>query len=124
MLRKLFKEADTDYSGFLEADELYNVMLKLKIDITFEELIEMLDKYDEDGNQQLSIDEFVQLMTGGADFTEALGSNSVYNKMQSSYQQSSFNFAEILAQQNILPENFVPSFFIDAKIKPSNSLKV
>ena len=124
MLRKLFKEADTDYSGFLEADELYNVMLKLKIDITFEELIEMLDKYDEDGNQQLSIDEFVQLMTGGADFTEALGSNSVYNKMQSSYQQSSFNFAEILSQQNILPENFVPSFFIDAKIKPSNSLKV
>lgn len=73
-------------------------MLKLKIDITFEELIELLDKYDEDGNQQLSIDEFVQLMTGGADITQALGSNSVYNKMQSSYQQSLFNFAEILAQ--------------------------
>lgn len=34
-LRRLFKEADTDYSGFLSADELYGVLLKLKIEVSF-----------------------------------------------------------------------------------------
>ena len=97
-MRKLFKEADTSYSGFLEADELYGVLLKLKIDLTIEEFTELLDKYDEDGNQALSIDEFVQLMTGGEDMSEMLSGDKNFAKLQQSYQQTTFNFAELLAQ--------------------------
>ena len=44
-LRKLFTEADTDYSGFLTADELYGVFLKLKIDVKFEEMIELMAEF-------------------------------------------------------------------------------
>lgn len=63
-LRRLFKEADTDYSGFLSADEVYGVLLKLKVEVTFQELSELLREYDVDGDANLNIDEFIQLMLG------------------------------------------------------------
>lgn len=72
----------------------------------------------------LSIDEFVQLMTGGEDMSEMLSGDKNFAKLQQSYQQTSFNFAEILSQFNLMPESFVPSFFFENKIKPSSSLKV
>lgn len=58
-LRRLFKEADTDFSGFLSADELYGVLLKLKIEVTFNELAELLQDFDVDGDAKLNIDEFI-----------------------------------------------------------------
>lgn len=37
--RAMFRDADTDYSGYLTADEVYTVLLKNGIDLTFEELV-------------------------------------------------------------------------------------
>jgi Ca2+-binding EF-hand superfamily protein len=62
-------EADINRSGLLTADELYGVMLKLKLEITYQELLELLTDYDVDGNAALDIDEFLQLMTGGQDLS-------------------------------------------------------
>ena len=49
-IRALFKEADTDYSGFLTADEVYAVLLKQGVDLTFEELVDLMQEFDMDGN--------------------------------------------------------------------------
>lgn len=37
--RALFVEADTDNTGFLSADEIYNVLVKQGIVVTFEEMV-------------------------------------------------------------------------------------
>ena len=37
--RGIFKDADTDYSGYLTADEVYTVLLKNGIDLKYDELI-------------------------------------------------------------------------------------
>ena len=37
--RGMFKDADTDYSGYLTADEVYTVLLKNGIDLKYDELI-------------------------------------------------------------------------------------
>jgi hypothetical protein len=66
-LRNLFKEADMDYSGFLTIDELYGVMLKMKIDMEYQDLVQLIMQYDQDGNGEIDIDEFVELMTGGGE---------------------------------------------------------
>lgn len=50
-LKQLFYEADKDHSGFLSKDEIYNLFnLKLEVEITKEELDEMLQGFDEDGD--------------------------------------------------------------------------
>lgn len=50
-LKQLFYEADKDHSGFLSKDEIYNLFnLKLEVEITKEELDEMLGAFDEDGD--------------------------------------------------------------------------
>lgn len=67
--RALFKEADVDYSGFLTADEVWNVLLKQGIDISFDELCELMEEFDMDGNMGLDIDEFVAMMNLGEDAT-------------------------------------------------------
>lgn len=38
----MFRDADTDYSGYLSVDEIYSVMLKKGIELTYEELIELV----------------------------------------------------------------------------------
>ena len=66
-LRKNFKEADTDYSGFCTADELYGLLIKKKIDVKFNELIDLMAEFEVDGDGKLNIDEFIALMTCGED---------------------------------------------------------
>ena len=65
--RAMFREADTDYSGFLSADEVYAVLLKQGVDLQFDELVELMQEFDMDGNAQLEIDEFVAMMNLGDD---------------------------------------------------------
>ena len=63
--RNMFLEADTDYSGYLSAKEIYMVMLKNGIQITMEELIDLITEFDHDDNAEIDIDEFVQMMNLG-----------------------------------------------------------
>jgi len=63
-LKQLFYEADRDHSGFLSKDEIYNLFnLKLEIEITKEELDELMGTFDEDGDAQINIDEFISIMS-------------------------------------------------------------
>jgi hypothetical protein len=39
-------------------------LLKLKVEVTFNELAELLQDFDVDGDAKLNIDEFIQLMLG------------------------------------------------------------
>lgn len=62
-----FLAVDTDESGFLEKDELEQVMNNVALDIgvekpTQEEVNEVLNELDENGDGKLSLDEFQVLI--------------------------------------------------------------
>lgn len=48
--RGMFKDADADYSGYLTADEIYTVLLKNGIDLTYDELIDLMNEFDVSGD--------------------------------------------------------------------------
>ena len=48
--RAMFRAADTDYSGYLSADEVYTVLLKNGIDLTYDELVELIAEFDVSGD--------------------------------------------------------------------------
>lgn len=63
----MFKDADADYSGYLTADELYTVLIKNGVDLSYDELIELIQEFDVSGDAQLDIDEFVAMMNTSSD---------------------------------------------------------
>jgi len=65
--RAMFKDADTDYSGYLSIDEFYTCMLKNGIDLSYDELLELMSEFDVDSTSNLCIDEFVALMNTSSD---------------------------------------------------------
>jgi Ca2+-binding EF-hand superfamily protein len=67
--RAMFRDADTDYSGYLSADEVYTVLLKNGIDLSFDELCELINEFDVSGDAQLDIDEFVAMMNTSSDMS-------------------------------------------------------
>lgn len=58
-LRAKFKEADTDYSGFLSVEEFYACLLRMGADVTEKEVIELFMEFDTDQNREIDIDEFI-----------------------------------------------------------------
>lgn len=63
-MKQLFKEADTDNSGFLSIDELYNLLnLRLEVEIRREELEQLVGANDTDDDQQINIEEFINMMS-------------------------------------------------------------
>ena len=59
-LTRIFQDADVDKSGYLTVDELDTVLQKYsetKVDKT--ELLRIFQEFDTDGDQKLSIQEFV-----------------------------------------------------------------
>lgn len=50
---------DRDNSGQIDLDELSYSMEKLGYDLSYEELIEVIDRFDNDHNGQISFPEFV-----------------------------------------------------------------
>jgi len=46
----MFKDADADYSGYLTADELYTVLIKNGVDLSYDELIELIQEFDVSGD--------------------------------------------------------------------------
>ena len=75
----MFRDADTDYSGYLTADEVYTVLLKNGIDLKYDELIELMEEFDVSGDAQLDIDEFVAMMNPSSEMHfENQSSQSAY----------------------------------------------
>ena len=75
----MFRDADTDYSGYLTADEVYTVLLKNGIDLKYDELIELMEEFDVSGDAQLDIDEFVAMMNTSSEMHfENQSSQSAY----------------------------------------------
>ena len=109
--RALFREADTDYSGFLEADELWNVLIKQGIDLSFEELVQLMSEFDMDANAQLDIDEFVHMMNLGDDVNfQSEGSKTTYLKMRKAKRLNVMDFMKAFGN---LPAAFTPSNFTE-----------
>lgn len=66
-LRAMFKEADTDYSGFLSIDEMYACMLQMGVSCSRQEIVKLFMEFDINGDMQIDIDEFIAIMSFGDD---------------------------------------------------------
>jgi Ca2+-binding EF-hand superfamily protein len=64
-LRAKFREADVDYSGFLEIDEFYVCLTKMGAMVSRQEVIDLFSEFDADQSGQIDIDEFVDFMQKG-----------------------------------------------------------
>ncbi|XP_044477063.1 calmodulin-like [Mangifera indica] len=61
-LKEAFKVFDKDQNGFISAAELRHVMANLGEKLTDEEVKEMIQEADVDGDGQVNYDEFVRMM--------------------------------------------------------------
>ena len=61
-LRAVFSFFDQNQNGNIEADELGTVMASLGYHATDDELRDMIDEADRDGNNMIDFEEFVHLM--------------------------------------------------------------
>ena len=61
-LKTVFSFFDRNKNGNIEADELGTVMSSLGYQATDEELKDMINEADKDGNNMIDFDEFVQMM--------------------------------------------------------------
>ena len=61
-LKNAFQSFDRDGNGFISAPELRHLMSTLGQKLTEEEINEMIDEADEDGDAQISFEEFQQMM--------------------------------------------------------------
>ncbi|XP_064545783.1 calmodulin-beta-like [Drosophila montana] len=62
-LREAFNVYDKEGTGIVGPDQLRSVMIALRLKPTFEEIDELIQEGDEDGDGFLSYEEFVRLMT-------------------------------------------------------------
>ena len=60
--RDAFKTFDTDEDGYLSLEELSNLLIKLGVPVTKEEVIEMTNEVDIEGNGTIDFKEFILLM--------------------------------------------------------------
>ena len=123
--RALFLEADIDYSGYLTADEVWNVLIKQGVDIDFEDLVLLMNEFDMDGDQGLDIDEFVAMMNLGeeATFVEEKARDT-FLKVRKANKLSVMDFIKAFGS---LPASMIPSTFTAQwkknKNTPSSVLK-
>ena len=108
-LRAMFYEADIDNSGYISMDELYNFFkLKLKADITKEELKELVREIDLDFDGKLDIDEFITLMTKNpGDKGKDSSAQSTYFRIRRSRK---FDLTEFIKFLQKFPSHFQDSF--------------
>jgi Ca2+-binding EF-hand superfamily protein len=64
-IQQVFVEIDTNNNGFLEPDEIHALMNKAHVDITDEDLEDMIQGADTNGDGKIDIQEFKKLL---ADF--------------------------------------------------------
>ena len=122
----MFKDADTDYSGYLTSDEIYTVLLKNGIDLEYDELVELMNEFDASGDARLDIDEFVSMMNTSSDIDfESDTAKSTYLKIR---KRNRLNVADFMKALKNVPSAFVPSVFHqkwakEGKYRPSDVLK-
>ena len=61
-IKQVFLEIDTNNNGFLDPEEIRSLMLKAHVDITDEELNEMIQKADVNGDHKIDLKEFRSLL--------------------------------------------------------------
>ncbi len=117
--RAMFKDADADYSGYLSADEVYTVLLKNGIDLSYDELIELINEFDVSGDAQLDIDEFVAMMNTSSDVSfNSAEAKSTYLKIRKSRR---LNVTDFMLAIKSVPSAFVPSVFHKKWVKESRN---
>lgn len=57
-LRKIFKHFDKDKSGYLDTHELNGILDRVNIKLDKDNMVMLLQRYDEDNNGRLGEDEF------------------------------------------------------------------
>jgi calmodulin len=61
-LRDVFDIFDADGSGYIDRDEMRVLMKKLAQDLTEEEITQIMEEVDQDGDNQISFEEFRTLV--------------------------------------------------------------
>ncbi|MFZ4667203.1 MAG: EF-hand domain-containing protein [Prochlorotrichaceae cyanobacterium] len=61
-IKQVFLEIDTNNNGFLEPEEIRSLMLNAHVDITDEELDEMIKQADVNGDRKIDLKEFKSLL--------------------------------------------------------------
>ena len=77
--RQAFDMFDRDHSGSIDANELFWVLQSLGLKMTFNEVQDMIEQHDKNGNGELEFEEFLVVMAenaaqgggGGNEFMEA-----------------------------------------------------
>ena len=124
--RAMFRDADADYSGYLSADEVYSVLIKNGVDLSYDELIELIQEFDVSGDALLDIDEFVAMMNTSSDMAfHSQGAKHTYLKIR---ERRRLNVTDFMKAISSLPSAFVPSVFYkkwvkESKNRPSDVLK-
>ncbi|MEB3273298.1 MAG: EF-hand domain-containing protein [Prochlorothrix sp.] len=63
-LEQVFAQIDKDGSGFLDESELKELMREADLEVSDEEIQEMMKMADVNGDGRIDLKEFKQLMTG------------------------------------------------------------
>jgi hypothetical protein len=108
-LRNLFKDADTDYSGFLTVDEFYVALVKMGVGLSRQEIIDLFSEFDVSRDRQLDIDEFIAILSKGNNVHYSTQQNKDnYVKMRKKWKLDKLSFLKVF---KTLPQSFVPSFY-------------
>ena len=63
-LRVAFDQVDTDSSGSIDLDELFNAMKALGREMSMKQVQNIMDEYDTDKSGEIDFDEFKDMMDG------------------------------------------------------------
>merc|ERR1719440_455393 len=72
-IKEAFDAFDLDHNGFVGAAEIRHVLINIGEQVTDEEVDEMINMVDKDGDGQVSWEEFYGLVTGGKKPPTGLG---------------------------------------------------
>jgi hypothetical protein len=108
-LRAHFLNADIDHSGTLGVNEIYSVLLRMGVDLTLDELIELMNEIDVDRNGSLDIDEFIALVTVQGDDVQFQSENTkkTLQQIKKCRRLKPSDFMRLFKQ---MPATFVNSF--------------
>jgi len=89
-IRKSFRKADKDFSGYIDYDEFRIMLEEMGIHMTDEDLVTLMRKYDGDGQGEISYAEFCHAMIPKDYVAKGQSAHGAYNDADT----SSFDAAE------------------------------
>ena len=106
-LFQLFELLDRDGGGSLDAGELYNIMHEMDINITKEEIADVLLEMDQDGNGEIDFDEFLYNMCESCRYlAQQPGTEDTHSDGYSKRQRLFFTAITRFAIKNSMIDNF------------------